>query len=69
MVLKNIPSHCFTVGRTIGYIIREYTTLIIVDYTKRHNNTAIITYQQLVLFLENSYEFCKATSFKEIDPR
>lgn len=49
MVLKNIPSNCFMVGRTIGYIIREYTALIIMDYTKRHNNTAIITYQQLGL--------------------
>lgn len=42
-------NNCFTVGRTTGYIIREYTTLIIISYTKRHNNTAIITYQQLGL--------------------
>lgn len=58
MVLKNILSNCFMVGRTIGYIIREYTTLIIEDYTKRHNDTGIIIYQQLgleLLFLENSY--------------
>lgn len=46
---QHFPSNCFMAGRTIGCIIRDYTTLIIEDYTKRHNNTAIIIYQQLGL--------------------
>lgn len=57
------------VGRTIGYIIREYTTLIIEDYTKRDNDPGIIIYQQLdlkLLFLENSYYKFYRNRFKII---